>query len=159
MLIFHPYTSDYRKNCLDVFRSNVPKFFHEAEINEYTNYLDNYVSNNYWCCFNEDSFLGAGGIWVRPDGIGRLVWGMIRFDKHRKGFGRQLIQFRLKKLASISLVEIIQLDTSQHNTEFYKRFGFRELSVKQDFYGPGLHSYEMELNLTPEKRQELITLI
>jgi len=66
--------------------------------------------------------------------------------------------FRLKKLASIPGVESIQLDTTQYNPGFFSRFGFRELSVKENFYCPGLHSHEMELTLDSDARKMIIGL-
>jgi predicted GNAT family N-acyltransferase len=158
MLSFEPYSPADREFCVEIFRSNIPKYFDENETAEYSNYLDNYVSDNYWCAYDGQELVGAGGIWIRPDGIGRLVWGIIHLRQHRKGYGRQLLHFRLKKLASTPSLEIVQLDTGQHNPGFFNRFGFQEFSVKQDHYGPGLHSHEMELRLESNTRREILAL-
>jgi ribosomal-protein-alanine N-acetyltransferase len=158
MLTFQSYTSNMRQRCIEIFRSNVPKFFLEHEVADYARFLDNIAPNNYWCAFDGEIIVGAGGIWVRSDGIGRLVFGIVRRDLHLKGYGRQLVNFRLKKLAEQPNLEIVQLDTSQHNPGFFKRFGFRELSAVENKYGPGLHSHAMELRLDSESRRKIQAL-
>lgn len=100
--------------------------------------------------------VGAGGVWIRSDGIGRLVWGIIKHEHHRKGYGRELAHFRLKQLALVPELERIQLETSQHNPGFFKRLGFVETSVKKDSYHAGLHSHNMELKLDAVSRQRIL---
>jgi len=158
MLTFQPYSSVMRQNCVDIFRSNVPNFFSDHEIAEYEQYLDRYAQKNYWGAFDNTLLVGAGGIWVRADGVGRLVYGIIQRDLHLKGYGRQLLHFRLKKLAELPDLQVIQLDTSQHNPEFFKRFGFTEIAVTENKYGSGLHSQQMELRLNPVTRRKLLEL-
>lgn len=158
MLTFKPYTAERHDECIELFKSNVPKFFDASETDDYSNYLKQHGGEDYWCAFIQNQLVGAGGIFVRPNGVGRLVWGMIRQDLHRKGYGKQLIVFRLKKLASIPGVETIQLDTTQYNPGFFRRFGFCEVSVKENFYCPGLHSHEMELKLDSDARKMIIGL-
>jgi len=77
---FKSYDVSLRGDCLRLFDSNIPKFFHETEAKEYGHYLDEFVSDNYWCIFDQSLLMGAGGIWIHPDGITRLVWGIINSD-------------------------------------------------------------------------------
>lgn len=151
MLEFRPYEAQYKELCLAAFDSNTPKFFDTSERESYANYLDAYAHEYYWCVFQGEEMLGAGGYYLKPDGIARLVWGLIETTKHRQGFGRELLNFRLQEIAKHPDVHAIQLDTSQHNPRFFNRFGFVEKDYKPDFYGPGLHSYEMELELKPRR--------
>lgn len=156
MLDFKPYSVKYRGECIDLFKSNVPKFFNALEVDEYSNYLDAYVSDNYWCGFDRNELICAGGIYVREGGIGRLVWGIVKQEHQKKGYGKQLLVFRLKKLVLTSDVSVIQLETSQLNPGFFSRFGFFETAVKENFYGPGLHSHEMELKLDLDSRKRIL---
>ena len=156
MLQFNPYEPSDRDQCLRLFQSNVPRFFHPSEEAEYETYLDQHAPGNYWCALQDGSPVGCGGIRIRPDGIGRLVWGMIHRDHHRQGLGQALLQFRLRQLAESPEVKIIQLETSQYNPGFFRRFGFSEFKKTEDLYGPGLDSHEMEFKMTDEVRARLL---
>jgi N-acetylglutamate synthase-like GNAT family acetyltransferase len=156
VITFENYTKNEREECIGLFKSNQPKFFAPDELQDFTTYLDKYIEK-FWCMKIDGVLIGAGGIRVRADNVGRLCWGIIHADLHRKGFGSQLLRFRLQQLALIPDLPTIQLDTSQYNPDFFKRFGFVEISKSENLYGPGLHSHEMELLLTPENRQKLIT--
>ena len=65
----------------------------------------------------------------------------------RKAERKRLIEARLKTARSIPGVTSVRLDTSQHTTAFYARFGFETVSVDRDGYAPGLDRCEMVLRL------------
>jgi ribosomal protein S18 acetylase RimI-like enzyme len=102
-------------------------------------------------------FIGAGGFWIGENGTARLCYGIIHALHHKKGFGRAMVEFRLRKLVSNDSVKCIRLDTSQHNPGFFNRFGFSEIEVKPDAYAPGLHAHEMELVLSPATRKHVLS--
>ncbi|NBV72268.1 MAG: N-acetyltransferase, partial [Burkholderiaceae bacterium] len=150
------YNGKYHTLCLDAFASNIPIFFSQHELDEYATFLSKNAADNYWCIFDNEQFIGAGGFWVSENGSARLCYGIIHALHHKKGFGRALVEYRLRKLASNDSVKCIGLDTSQHNPGFFKRFGFGEIEVKPDAYAPGLHAHEMELVLSPTNRKHIL---
>lgn len=157
MIEFKSYSPIFREACLEAFDSNCPKFFDPSERDLYANYLDQKAAQeDYWVVLKDDLFLGAGGYYFsKPDTV-RLVWGLIHHSFHHQGYGTSLLNFRLKQIALNPKAQIIRLDTTQYNPDFFSRFGFKELEVKPNHYGPGLHSHEMELILDDCKRKALL---
>lgn len=72
---------------------------------------------------------------------------MVRLERHRKGLGRALLHARIDAAKKDPGVRVIRLDTSQHTTGFYERFGFHITGVEPDGYGPGLDRCEMRREL------------
>lgn len=155
-LQFELYRPAHRNACLAIFRSNVPEFFHTAEEPEFQSYLDEKSAGNYFLVLAQGAVIACGGIWAREDGVGRLVWGMVERGHHREGYGRALIEYRLKLLAENPGVKRIQVDTSQHNPGFFAKFGFRELQKTADAFAPGLDSHVMQLTLDDKTRRRLL---
>jgi len=144
------------KVCVEIFKSNIPKFFLPEELSGFEEYLTKYTDKNYWVLEHADKVLACGGIGVRG-GEGRLHYGMVANEWHKKGLGSKLIKFRLAKLIENPEVSAISLDTSQHNPNFFSRFGFIETSAKENAYGQGLHRHDMrwELPLDHEARETI----
>lgn len=142
-----PYSPADLETCVKIFRSNIPEFFYEHELPMFVSFLEKYGGRDYWCILEGDRIVGCGGYYIGEDGQARLCWGIIHQDQHRRGFGRRLAEFRVQKLIQNPKVVSIGLDTSQHNPEFFKKFGFKPVSVEKNKYGPGLDSHEMILVL------------
>jgi N-acetylglutamate synthase-like GNAT family acetyltransferase len=141
-----PYRVEDRNACLELFKSNIPKFFLPEEVQGFEEYLDKHVTTNYWVLEIDGEVIACGGIGVKPP-EGRLHYGMVANKWHKKGIGSELLKFRLAKLVENPEVKVIGLDTSQHNPKFFSRFGFEEVSVKENAYGVGLHRHDMNWNL------------
>lgn len=140
------YTVHDRQPCIDIFTSNIPDFFIEVEIPEFKSFLDTNALGAYWVLENADDIIACGGIGTRGS-EGRLHFGMVKREWHRKGIGSTLLKFRLAKLIGNPSVEAISLDTSQHNPKFFGKFGFRETSIQENYYGPSLHRHDMRWEL------------
>ena len=151
------YTRTDRDTCIDMFKSNIPKFFLHKEIKDYEDFLDSMVLGAYWVLENQGKIIACGGIGTR-ESEGRLHFGLVENSWHRKGVGSRLLKFRLAKLIQNPNVKAISLDTSQHNPEFFNRFGFQETSAQENYYGPGLHRHDMRLVLPLDQveRQKLV---
>ena len=152
-----PYNSEDRPGCLELFKSNIPKFFLPSELSDFNEFLAKYTQDVYWVLEDSGKILACGGIGVR-NGEGRLHYGIVANDRHRKGLGSRLIKFRLGKLIENSDVVAISLDTSQHNPKFFNRFGFVETSRKENAYGPGLHRYDMRWVLPVDAHERALLL-
>ena len=143
-----PYTAADREACLAVFDSNVPRYFIRAERDTFAKFLDE-LPGPYLVIEDDDgNVVGCGG-YAQGEEPGRadLCWGMVRQDKHRRGFGRTLIHARIDAAKRDAAVRVIALNTSQHTTGFYERFGFHVTGREPDGYGPGLDRCEMRLEL------------
>ncbi len=142
-----PYSSDDLPGCLTAFDSNVPEYFDPSERAEFTEFL----AEDPWpyvVMENEGASLGCGG-WDLEDGgkLASLTWGLVRNDLHKQGLGRFLLLYRLREVAKISGVERVRIDTSQQTAEFFRKQGFKVLSVEKDGYAPGLDRIEMMMKL------------
>ena len=68
---------------------------------------------------------------------------MIHARYHKKGYGKSLVEFRLKSIANYYPQFDVVLNTSQKTFRFYEKFGFKLVSIKKDYYGVGLDRYDM----------------
>jgi ribosomal protein S18 acetylase RimI-like enzyme len=143
-----PYTPADLDGCLAIFETNVPRYFISKERDAFRAFLEE-LPGPYIVLEDEQSRIVACGGHAMSDEPGRadLCWGMVRQEKHRKGFGRTLIHARIDAAKADPAVRVIALNTSQLTTGFYERFGFRVTSTEPDGYGPGLDRCEMRLVL------------
>ncbi len=56
-----------------------------------------------------------------------------------------LTRERLARIKDDPRTRSIRLDTSQHTTGFYEKFGFEIIQIIENGYGPNLHKCEMRL--------------
>ncbi|WP_108820301.1 GNAT family N-acetyltransferase [Pseudovibrio sp. Alg231-02] len=134
-------TADYDA-CLEIFKGNVPKYFMETELEEYSQDLER-LDDPYFVVERDGVIVAAGGYCLNAKG-GGLTWGMVRRELHSQGIGRTLVQFRLACIAEDYPDQAVYIDTSQHTCPFYERMGFVAESVETDGYGPGLHKVLMK---------------
>lgn len=132
--------------CIDIFMSNVPKFFFEHELKDFQDYLKAYALNSYWVLEHKGKIVACGGIAVKAN-EGSLCFGLVHSASHKMGLGSQLLSYRIDRLREIAEVEYIRLDTVQHNPGFFEKFGFKVIQKIPNHYGPGLDKYEMRLDL------------
>jgi N-acetylglutamate synthase-like GNAT family acetyltransferase len=146
-----PYQTTDKPGCLAVFDSNVPDYFLPAEREGFAHFLDRMGCDlSYQVIERDGRIAGCGGHAVEPDGVtASLCWGMIDNALHRQGLGRLLTQARIEAARGTPGVTRLRLDTSQHTSAFYARFGFETVTVTPDGYGDGLDRCEMILTLEP----------
>jgi ribosomal protein S18 acetylase RimI-like enzyme len=144
---FRSYRPADRAACLAILDSNVPRYFAPAERAQFAAWLDAPAGFYGVLCAEGEVPIGCGGIVHAKESsrIAVLTWGMIHADRHRQGWGRALLQARLAHLLDMPDVEIVILNTSGAAVGFYRRFGFREVRIIPNGYGPGIDRYEMEL--------------
>lgn len=143
-----PYRSADRGGCLDVFESNIPRWFRRHERTEFADFLDD-LPGPYLVIEADGGPVVACGGWARRSGSDTvdLCWDMVARSLHGEGFGRWLVEERLARIRSDRTVRAVSLCTSQHTTGFYEGFGFVTLSVVADGFAPGLDRCEMRLAL------------
>lgn len=147
MDIARPYQTTDREACLALFDSNVPRFFDAAERDGYAAFLDE-MRWPYQVIERDGRIVACGGHAVEPDGrTVSLCWGMVEQGLHGQGLGRTLTGARLAAARAEPGVTSVRLDTGQHTTGFYERFGFVIEGVVKDGYAPGSDRHDMRLTL------------
>jgi predicted GNAT family N-acyltransferase len=137
-----PYRTSDIEDVVEIFRSNIPRYFSSGEESGLRDFLSNF-SDDYFVVSVDGEAVGAGGIAPNNDGTVSLCWGMIRSDLLGTGLGRKLTEFRIrqaqKKYGPLPLV----ISTSQHTQGFYEKLGFRLLECRTDGFGAGIDRCEM----------------
>jgi ribosomal protein S18 acetylase RimI-like enzyme len=140
--------------CLEVMRSNVPRFFRAHELAEYEGFLADMPCTYLVLVDERGAIIGCGGYDVDANtGTAVLTWGMVHREHHRRGLGALLLRERLARIAADPRAHAVRLDTSQHSRGFFERFGFEVVAHTPDGYAPGLDRYEMRLTLSPSDRE------
>ncbi|HLP53933.1 MAG TPA: GNAT family N-acetyltransferase [Fluviicola sp.] len=145
-----PYTPTDKQPCLEAFKSNVPLFFTEAEITDFSNFLDSLPrrqaeeSTRYYVLKLNNQIIGAGGFGDK-DNTGKLslAWGLVHRDFHKKGYGEALLKHRLEEIKRLYPSKNLVLDTTQHSYGFFEKYGFVVTQFTPDFYEKGMHRYDM----------------
>lgn len=142
-----PYVAADRAACLALFDSNAPRFFDPSERAGFERFLDE-MRRPYQVIEREGRVVACGGHAVEPDGrTVSLCWGMVEQGLHGQGLGRRLTGARLAAARAEPGVTAVRLDTGQHTTGFYERFGFVIERVVRDGYAPGSDRFDMRLML------------
>jgi [ribosomal protein S18]-alanine N-acetyltransferase len=145
-LIFRKYEADDLTALKEIFFSNVPTYFADFEWNDFEGFLkDDIVDNCFYdvVLFNS-KIIGAGGIAQNDDKSISLCWGMIDEAYHKKGFGKKLLQHRLKLSQAHFPNQTIVISTTQHTYAFFVKYGFKTTEIKNDFWAKDLHLYKMK---------------
>ena len=56
-----PYNASHRKQCIEIFQSNLPKFFHDDELPLFENFLDHEAAN-YFVLTIAERVIPSGGL-------------------------------------------------------------------------------------------------
>jgi ribosomal protein S18 acetylase RimI-like enzyme len=132
--------------CLEIFQSNVPDYFAQAELSEVTRLLDERLCPYLVVENDEQQIIAGGGIWIDLlEKSATLCWIMVARPHHGKGTGRRLVLTLLNLLRQSPFVELVKLDTSQHTTLFYEKLGFSKCGFIPNYYAEGLHRYDMTM--------------
>ena len=145
-MTLRPYDAADLDSVIEIFRSNIPKYFGPDEESGLRNFLADTRSVDYFVGEIEDDVIAAGGIALNAEDTVSLCWGMIRSDYLGTGLGRKLTEFRIeaarKKFGDRPLV----ISTSQHTRGFYEKFGFHLIHHQPDGFGPGIDICKMRLD-------------
>lgn len=156
------YISEDKTACINVFKSNCPKFFDASELEMFEKWLDHQVNigshyssptytnsekDAYYVIESENKdIVACGGFYViKNTNEARLAWGMVHADHHHKGYGTALYKHRYNELKTFWPQHTLKLGTSQHTSAFYEKMGMKTKSIIKQGYGDTLDQYEMEL--------------
>lgn len=142
-----PYTPKLKQNCIDLFKSNLPKFFAQDELELFDQYLDRVAEDEYFVVVCDDRILACGGVFFdKNNEVGGLAWGMVHLDYHRKGIGRFFSKYRIEILKRKYPNSLYQIETTQHSAAFYRKMGFVVKDIVVHGFGIDLDKYTMELD-------------
>jgi [ribosomal protein S18]-alanine N-acetyltransferase len=144
------YTEGDKDDCVKIFKSNVPKFFTEAEIQEFTEFLAKADENTadsrliYYVATLDEKVIGCGGIgcYLKKNEAS-LCWGLIDSSLHRQGYGEMFLKYRLNEIAKYFPNAKIKIDTTQFSAPFFEKYGFETTKITKDFYAEGMDRYDM----------------
>jgi ribosomal-protein-alanine N-acetyltransferase len=142
---FRPYESRDLDDVIDIFRSNIPKYFGPGEEPGLRDFLAEFP-DDYFVAELDGEVIGAGGIALNDNDTVSLCWGMVRADHLGTGRGRELTEFRIEKAREKHGSLPLFISTSQHTRGFYERFGFRMTKHVPNGFGPGIDICEMLLD-------------
>jgi ribosomal protein S18 acetylase RimI-like enzyme len=159
-MLLRDYQSRDKEKCIEIFQSNYPKFFDEAELGLFIQWLDHqdgdagYKSPTYSNAEKDEYFViehpekgvvGCGGFYIVKDvNEARLAWGMVHSDFHKQGYGTALYNYRKEIIQKEWPNHLIVLGTSQHTYAFYEKMGMRVTANIKAGYGPDLDRYDMK---------------
>ncbi len=151
-----PFCDHDKAGCMTAFKSNVPHFFLDHEISLFEDFLDGFhtqITNGkyfektyYYVTESANQIVGCGGFGYndKTNSV-TLAWGMVHKDFQKQGFGRKLLEYRLKQISILYPAAMVIIDTTQFSLPFFEKFGFVTTKVTDDFYGIGMHRYDMIL--------------
>ena len=140
-----PYDSKYFENCIKIIQSNTPKYIDDNEHSDYKNYLSR-NDKIYFVLFKNSDIMACGGYGVNKSGTkAGLSWGLVHSQHHNKGYGSELLKYRLNHIKINYPNTEIHLDTSQHTYRFFEKFGFIVEQILKNEYRVGLDRYDMVL--------------
>jgi ribosomal protein S18 acetylase RimI-like enzyme len=149
-MIIEPYLVGHRDACLALFDSNVPRYFYADERAGFETFLDAPLGP-YFVGRLDGKIIAAGGYAEDRGRAGTwaLCWGIVAAPLHHRGFGQELLKARLHALSELPGVQEVRINTTQHTSGFFERFGFVVTEIEQHGYGPELHRYAMLRNFGP----------
>lgn len=154
-LEYRAYASADLDDCLEVFRSNIPRFFRDHEESQFVEFLTG-GDGVYGVVLLDRHLVGCGGFGLqRGSPTADLCWGMIHSAHHRKHLGEYLLLARLHAIAATTDATAVRLGTSQHTAGFFRRYGFEIQATIPDGIASGLDDVEMRLELTADAKHRI----
>jgi GNAT superfamily N-acetyltransferase len=146
-MLIREYTTSDKAQAMHIMRCNVPLYFSEREIGELDAYLD-HEREWYYVVETDGHLAGCGGINLMPDGKeARLSWDYFHPDHQGKGFGRALVQHRIKVIRQMPGINTISVRTAQRTYQFYAKNGFDWIAYAPDYWDPGYDLYHLRMKI------------
>ena len=99
----------------------------------------------YFILEDRDNILGcAGYLLVQNSNEIYLSWGMVNRKFQKLGYGKELLNYRIKSISQNFPGKKICLATTQDISSFFEKYGFKVTNIKPKFYSESLDRYEME---------------
>ncbi|WP_299898627.1 GNAT family N-acetyltransferase [uncultured Aquimarina sp.] len=145
--MIRPYTSNDKKELVEVLILNTPKYFDRKEIQDFKKYLAVYESTYFTITSGNKIIGGVGCNYLEKRRVGEITWIFFHPEFAGKGFGNKAVTHCLSILKSNSEIQKVTVRTSQLAYGFFEKFGFITKKTAKDYWGLGLDLYEMELEI------------
>jgi len=137
------YKEEHKERCLEIFQSNLGKYFAGSELKDYESYLERYASGaSYFVLLNDEVGVACGGYEEVGEQVA-LCWGMVHRRYHGKNIGKYLLEHRMACIAQLYNGREVVIDTSQHTQGFYQKHGFKVTRITKNGYAEGLDKVYM----------------
>ena len=137
------YVDTDRDACLRAFDGNAPPYFLRHEREGFEKFLDR-LPGPYFVITEAGDAIACGGYAIgRADREADICWTIVSRNHQGRGVGRLLIETCLHEIAERTGCTRVRLETSQHTSAFFERFGFAVFETTLDGFGPGLDQIEM----------------
>jgi acetyltransferase (GNAT) family protein len=147
---FRPCTPADWETCIEIFKSNTPRYFGVEELSDFGNFLAT-LPYPYYVVTRKDKVVACGGYaYHGKKQAVVLVWGMVHAELHKHGLGEFLLVQRLKQIRQEFPETLVQIETSQHSRGFFEKYGFEAKEITEDFFAPGIDRVIMDLTLTDQ---------
>lgn len=137
------YSKEYREDLIEIFKSNMPKYFDPSELAPFEGFLDE-IQGDYFVCKVEGKTLAGGGYARIGESEARICWLMVANELHGKGLGRFMMQQFYDLVIADGSFSRITLKTTQHTDKFYETLGYKTTLFEEDHWVKGMHLYFME---------------
>ncbi len=141
--------------CMEIMKSNTPKFFAMDEVTLFKEWLVAQEKGTlaysvsekeyYFVLEDNNNILGCAG-YLLVDNTNEiyLSWGMVDHRFQKLGYGKKLLEYRIKSISQNFPDKKITLATTQNIAPFFEKYGFKTTNIKPKFYSESLDRYEME---------------
>lgn len=151
MIEIKEYTAAYKNDCLRLFESNMPLYFHPDEKKYFDSFLDNIFipekNFTYYVLLDNNIIKACGGYYFDIEkGEHVLCWGMVDNNAHKNKLGEKLLLYRIEKLKGLGATQIIS-NTAQHTWQFFAKYSFETVYTEKNHWGYGLDLYKMILKV------------
>lgn len=152
-----PYQAEDYDRCIEIFMSNTPHYFGVEETEEFRQFLET-LPCAYFVATQNDEIVACGGYGYHgKKEVVVLCWSMVHAELHKQGLGEFMLIERLRQIFTDFGETVVQIDTSQHSQGFFERYGFQAKEVTENYFAPGLHRVEMEIQLNEEFHRTLLS--
>jgi ribosomal protein S18 acetylase RimI-like enzyme len=146
--MIRPYTVADKPTLLEIFKLNTPQYFDPGEVKDFDAYLDT-NGDTYLIIEHENKIVGGAGYRITQNNtIANITWIFFHPDSAGLGLGKKSVDHCLAIFKSMPTVEKLVVTTSQLAYKFFEKFGLTLVKTETDYWGPGLHLYLMEKDLT-----------
>lgn len=146
------YLKSDKSACLEAFKSNVPQYFTQEEIQDFEDFLlrleNGREQARFYVLEYHGKTIACGGFGDKNrTGVFSLAWGLVHQEFHKKGLGEKLLLYRLEKIKELKPKFPVIVDTTQYSAGFFEKYGFQTKKVTENYYAQGMHRHDMELEI------------
>lgn len=142
--MIRPFKISDKKQLIEIFTLNTPKYFAPKEIHDFEDYLEQ-QSETYFTIEHQNEIVGGIGYYIKEsDKSGRITWIFFHPNYSGYGLGTKAVEHCLNIIKRNSRVEKLVVTTSQFAYNFFAKFGYDLVKTEKDHWGKGLDLYLME---------------